>query len=116
MTAFTTTLAPPAIPLGASIRNVFESFLDRVADACVDRGIKRLDMADAAWREYVDPRSLDIGSEIHCILGQWDGSYTTGRQALGISIIASRRHGFHASNLIWNDRLNAAWRRRLATA
>src|SRR3989344_4574505 len=112
MTAFTTTLAPPAIPLGASIRNVFESFLDRVADARVNRGIMRMDKAETASHTRIKPDALNIGNPSTCALAQVFGDYYEGRRALKmLPFQRGFRYGFHATSLVSNDRLNAAWRR-----
>ena len=117
MTAMAISRLPSAADLWASLACRFDAYLDLVADARVNRGIMRMDKAETASHTRIKPDALNIGNPSTCALAQVFGDYYEGRRALKmLPFQRGFRYGFHATSLVSNDRLNAAWRRRLVAA
>lgn len=81
-------------------------------------GMALLDERRPGWRDEIDVKTLDLGSECNCILGQLDGDYLDSVLDMGLGIGESRRYGFDISG---HDRdegaayaaLTAEWRQAL---
>ena len=84
------------------------------------RGVRLLDRVMPGWPEYVNQRTLDMGSDSHCVLAQLDsdpdeymGSYEGGLYRVGLS--SGTRHGFDVMDVgAWAvngryKRLTAQW-------
>lgn len=81
----------------------------------VQRGVALLDARLPGWRERVDPRTLDLGSECDCVVGQVLGGYTEGTCLLGLRTTrACSRYGFTTYGRQTFDSLTRAWRKVLA--
>jgi Uri superfamily endonuclease len=81
----------------------------------VDHGAALLDERLPGWRRVIDPDGLELRHCSECILGQLFGDYDRGLQALGLSEDDASTHGFYRPARSTWERLNAAWRKVLAS-
>lgn len=60
----------------------------------VAEGVKLLDYAQPDWWKHIDLEELDMSGCYSCILGQLYGSYSVGREDLGIPCNEGDLYGF----------------------
>jgi hypothetical protein len=85
--------------MGTLLRTLFR----RPAPDPVARGAALLDAEDRLWYLRVNPKTLDMASNSECVLGQLFGLYEVGRDRLGLSRRAARRHGFDIYTIAFRD-------------
>lgn len=61
------------------------------------RGARLMDRAQPGWAALIDTGSLNIQSNLHCILAQLYGSYHEGLRELGIGRLRAAGYGFIAA-------------------
>lgn len=57
-------------------------------------GVALMDAHDAGWFWSVDPHTLNMYSTTYCVLGQYFGDYTTGREFFKIECGRGQDYGF----------------------
>ena len=63
----------------------------------VSKGALHLDQVRPGWAWQIDPGTLDLGSECHCVLGQLYGLYTRG--LVNLTRHQGAAYGFDATAL-----------------
>jgi hypothetical protein len=69
----------------------------------VNRGAKLLDTLEPKWAKKVKLQKFDLGSGLHCVLGQVHGEFTTGLMDLAHKALVKQLNGMTVKLDKWSD-------------
>ena len=99
------------IRAGMTLCVVLAYYLCPTADQRISNGIAFLDEAyGAEWRTKINWKNLRIASPKSCVLGQLEGSYSTGLRKHNLSMRSAYKYGFLPSVFASDAKFSGLWR------